>query len=47
MSGVIVKVIVVGLINVDMRVGVERFLGLGEILVGGEVILIFGGKGVN
>ena len=36
MSGATAKVTVVGSINADMRVGVERFPGPGETLAGGE-----------
>ena len=41
------KVAVVGSINADMRVGVERFPGPGETLAGGEATLTPGGKGAN
>ena len=47
MSGATAKVTVVGSINVDMRVGVERFPGPGETLAGGEATLTPGGKGAN
>ena len=39
------KVAVVGSINADMRVGVERFPGPGETLAGGEATLTPGGTG--
>ena len=45
MSGATAKVTVVGSINADMRVGVERFPGPGETLAGGEATLTPGGKG--
>ena len=38
MSGATAKVTVVGSINADMRVGVERFPGPGETLAGGEAV---------
>ena len=41
------KVVVVGSINADMRVGVERFPGPGETLAGGKATLTPGGKGAN
>jgi hypothetical protein len=47
MSGATAKVTVVGSINADMRVGVERFPGPGETLAGGEATLTPGGKGAN
>lgn len=37
------KVVVVGSINADMRVGVERFPGPGETLAGGKATLTPGG----
>ena len=47
MSGATAKVTVVGSINADMRIGVERFPGPGETLTGGEATLTPGGKGAN
>ena len=47
MSGATAKVTVVGSINADMRVDVERFPGPGETLAGGEATLTPGGKGAN